>query len=58
MVNDPQTNSGKDEFWHYDIGLNWYIQKNETKMQLNYYRFQYDDAEAEDQVILMAQVAF
>jgi phosphate-selective porin len=55
---DPAKDGGKDEFWHLDLGLNWYIVANEAKLQLNYYRFQYQDKTADNQAILAAQVAY
>jgi phosphate-selective porin len=55
---DPAKDKGKDEFWHLDLGLNWYIAANEAKLQLNYYRFQYQDKTADNQAILAAQVAY
>lgn len=63
---DPDTDSDlagvkpgdKDELWHIDAGLNYYLLKNEAKLQLNYSRSQYDDVPASNEVILAAQVAF
>jgi phosphate-selective porin len=55
---DPEKDSGKDEFWHLDLGLNWYIVSNEVKLQLNYYRFQYQDKTANNEVIFAAQVSY
>lgn len=48
----------KDERVHVDVGLNYFIQKNEAKLQLNYSRFEYDDATPNNEVILAAQVGF
>lgn len=55
---DPDKDGGKDEFWHLDLGINWYIVSNEVKLQLNYYRFQYQDKTANNEVVFAAQVAY
>jgi hypothetical protein len=61
---DPDTDmdlpedAAKDEFFHVDVGLNYYIQKQEAKLQLNYYRFEYDDRTPNNEVIFAAQVGF
>jgi hypothetical protein len=55
---DPTKSKGADEVWHYDFGLNYYISKNEAKLQLNYYRQQYQDKKANNEVILAAQVMY
>lgn len=55
---DPTTASGKDEVWQFDAGLNYYVRKNEAKLQLVYSRFQYDTRAANDEVILAGQVSF
>jgi hypothetical protein len=48
----------KDERVHVDVGLNYYLQKHEAKLQLNYSRFEYDDETPNNEVILAAQVSF
>jgi phosphate-selective porin OprO and OprP len=55
---DPKTDNGKDEMWNFDFGLNWYISHHEAKLQLNYYRLQYQDKTRDNQVIAAAQVAY
>lgn len=55
---DPAVAGGRDEVWHIDAGLNYFIRKNEAKLQLIYSRFQYDNRTAQDQVILAAQVSY
>lgn len=55
---DPAAGKGKDELWHFDAGLNWYVHKNEVKLQLDYSRFQFEDKVAKDEIIFVAQVAF
>lgn len=56
---DPNTDKDKkDELVRVDAGLNWYVRKNEVKLQLDYSRFEYQDKEANNQVILASQVAF
>jgi hypothetical protein len=55
---DLPVSASKDELFHVDVGLNYFIQKHEAKLQLNYYRFEYDDDTPRDEVLLAAQVAF
>ncbi len=55
---DPATADGKDEVWHFDAGLNYYLRKNEAKLQLSYSRFQYGTKTANNEVILAAQIHF
>jgi hypothetical protein len=56
---DVDADAGKDadESWQYSGGLNYYLQKHEAKLQLNYTRYQYDDATANNEVIFAVQVA-
>lgn len=53
---DPNTGRDSDQMWEYNVGLNYYIRKHESKLQLNYSRF--PQARNEDELILAAQVAF
>ena len=53
---DSNTGRDGDQMWEYNVGLNWYIRKQESKLQLNYSRF--PQARNEDEIILAAQVAF
>lgn len=55
---DPATAKNKDELWQYDVGLNYLIRGHEAKLQLNYYRQQYDDRTPNNEVILAAQASF
>lgn len=55
---DPEISGGKDEVWHMDVGLNYYVRKHEAKLQLAYGRFQYETRAAIDEVVLVGQVAF
>ncbi len=55
---DPVASGGKDEVWHFDAGLNWYLRKNEAKLQLSYSRFQYGSKSPANEIILAAQVSF
>ena len=41
-----------------DVGLNYYLQKQEAKVLLNYSRFEYDDEAPVNEVILAAQAGF
>jgi len=55
---DLPESASKDELFHVDVGINYFIQKHEAKLQLNYYRFEYDDDTPRDEVLLAAQVGF
>ncbi len=55
---DPLLTDGKDEVWHFDLGLNYYVQKNEAKLQLAYQRAAYQDKTAVNELILAAQVSY
>jgi predicted porin len=55
---DPATAKGKDEAWHVEGGLTYYIQKQEARVQLNYGHFAYDDKKANNEVILATQFSF
>jgi hypothetical protein len=48
----------KDERVQVDVGLNYYLLKQEAKLQLNYSRFEYDDETPNNEVIFAAQVGF
>ncbi len=55
---DPAASKGQDEFVHYDVGVNWFLDGPGTKLQLNYSHFQYDRAPAIDELIVAAQLSF
>jgi phosphate-selective porin len=55
---DTNLPAPEDELLHVDVGLNYFIQKHEAKLQLNYYRFEYDDDTANNQLLFAAQVGF
>lgn len=55
---DPATASGRDEVWHFETGVNYYLRRHEAKLSLAYSRFQFDDRTANNEVILAAQVSF
>jgi phosphate-selective porin len=52
----------RDQAWHYDVGVNYYLQKHEAKLQLSYTRTdnKHDDELVADGdgVIFAAQAAF
>jgi phosphate-selective porin len=51
----------RDQAWHYDVGVNYYFQKHEAKLQLAYTRTDNKHPELapdSDTVIFAAQVAF
>jgi hypothetical protein len=53
---DPNTGRDVDHMWEYNFGVNYYIRKYESRLQLNYSKF--PQSRVEDQFILAAQVAF
>jgi hypothetical protein len=53
---DPNTGRDGDHLWEYNVGVNYYIRKHESKLQLNYSKF--PRSVVEDELILAAQVAF
>jgi len=57
---DPDTNADDNALMHYDIGLNYYVLKNEMKAQLAYQRTQFQDPmkSANNELILAAQVMY
>jgi hypothetical protein len=57
---DPTMTKGLviDEVVTYEVGLNYYISKQEAKLLLNYSRFQYQDAHPNNEVIFGAQTWF
>jgi hypothetical protein len=55
---DPTLAKGKDEVWHIEGGLTYYIQKQEAKVILDYARFEFDDKTANNEVIAAAQVSY
>jgi hypothetical protein len=57
---DPTMTKGlvMDEVVTYEVGVNYYISKQEAKLLLNYSRFQYQDAHPNNEVIAGAQVWF
>lgn len=55
---NPTTAGGSDEVWHYDFGVNYYLKKQEMKLQAAFSRFQYQDKSANSELIVAAQVAF
>ena len=46
----------KDELYHYDVGLNYYLQGHEMKLQASYQRQQFEDKAAINEFIAAAQV--
>jgi len=57
---DPDSGVDKNELVHFDVGVNYYLQKHEMKLQLAYQRTQFsDDAKpANNEFIVAAQVSF
>jgi hypothetical protein len=55
---EPATPTGADELFHVDLGVNYYLQKNEAKLLINYLRYEYQDRKPNNEVVLGAQVAF
>jgi hypothetical protein len=56
-VDEDGTGNG-DELWQIDAGLNWYISKNDVKLQVSYSRYQYDTRTPNNQLLVAAQVAY
>jgi hypothetical protein len=54
---DPSTGA-LDELWHLDLGVNYYISKQEAKVLLDYSHFGYDDATPDNEVLFAAQLSF
>ena len=54
----PASATAADELFHVDLGLNYYLQKNEAKVLINYLRYQYQDRKPNNELVLAAQVAF
>lgn len=54
---DP-TMGNADELWHYDVGLNYYLQAHEMKIQASYQRQQFETKTAVNEMIVAAQVAY
>jgi hypothetical protein len=52
------SDSKSDERMDYELGVNWYLQKHEAKLQASFSRFQFDDLKPTDQVIVGAQASF
>ncbi len=58
-ANVPATASGSyDELMHYEVGVNYYFQKHEAKLQASYSYFANEDKPKQQQIIVNAQVAF
>ena len=55
---NPTKNNGRDPFWHYEGGVNWYVKKNEAKFQLSYTYNQFEDRPPADELTLAAQLWF
>lgn len=55
-VNSDVPATGDDEVRHYDIGLNYYLQSHEMKLQASYQRQDFSDKKDVNQVIVAAQV--
>ncbi len=55
---DRNTEEDGASLWHLDIGVNYYILKNEAKLQLDFFHTDNEDSANDDTVILAAQVGF
>ena len=44
--------------WHLDVGVNWYIQQNEAKLQLDFLHVSEQSEPDDNSVILAAQAYF
>jgi hypothetical protein len=54
----PKTQADLDEYWQYEAGLNYYLKKNEAKLQATYGRFEYDDKKPANQILVEVQVSY
>lgn len=54
----PASAAAKDEFWHLDVGVNWYIVKQEARLSAVYSRFEFDDKTPNNELILAGQLSF
>ena len=52
----PKTATDLDEYWQYEAGVNYFIKKNEVKLQATVGRFEYQDKTPTNQVIVEAQL--
>ncbi len=44
--------------WHFDGGLNYYLRKNEAKLQISYSRYEFETGPGKNEVIVAGQVWF
>ncbi len=58
LGSDAAATAATDETTFYEIGLNWFINKHETKLQLAYSLFQFHDKPNEGTVILNTQISY
>ncbi len=47
-----------NDTWHFDGGLNYYLRKNEAKLQVSYSRYEFETGPGKNEVILAGQVWF
>lgn len=57
-VLDPNVRFVRDHTWHYELGINYYLQKHEAKLQASYGLFDPRRGVTRHEVILAAQVAY
>lgn len=55
---DAAEGNSTDEVVHYEAGLNYYIQKQEAKLQLSYSFYDFEDTASRGEAIFAAQVSF
>jgi len=55
---EPTSQTAKDELFHFDLGVNYLIQKHEAKVLLNYLRQEFDTKKPNNVVVAGAQVGF
>jgi len=54
----PADASAADEYIHFDVGLNYFILKHESKLQLVYSRTEFQDKTPNNEVLFATQLSF
>ncbi|MBI5507142.1 MAG: hypothetical protein HY903_00185 [Deltaproteobacteria bacterium] len=57
----PKKSADRDELFHGEVGLSYFVRKHEAKVALTYGRYEYDDRavlEAKNQLLLATQISY
>ncbi len=57
-IDNEGTTVATDEVWHYEAGVNYYLQGQEARLALTFSDFHYEDSPNRYETILFAQVSF